>query len=130
MREHTFTTRVRYGETDRMGVVYHAHYLVYFEIGRTELLRAAGLAYRELERRGLCLAVVESRCRHLSPAHYDDVLRIETRVASLGKASVLFEYDVRAEDGRRVAEGHTRLVALDRRWRPTRLPEDVVSRLR
>lgn len=130
MREHAFVTRVRYGETDRMGVVYHAHYLVYFEIGRTELLRAAGLAYRDLERRGLCLAVVESRCRHRSPAHYDDQLRIETRVAHVGRASVRFEYAIRAEDGRLVADGHTVLLALDDRWRPTRLPEDVVSLLR
>ncbi len=129
MREHTAATRVRYGETDQMGVVYHAHYLVYFELGRTELLRSAGLDYRGLERRGIFLVVTEASCLYRSAARYDDLLRIETRVAGLGKASVRFEYALRAEDGRLVAEGRTALASLDARRRPARLPEDVAALL-
>jgi acyl-CoA thioester hydrolase len=130
MREHTVSTRVRYGETDQMGVVYHAHYLAYFELGRTEFLRAAGLAYAGLERRGIYLVVTEALCRYRSPAHYDDVLRIQTRVSGLGKASVRFEYAIRTEDGRLVADGHTELASVDARKKPSRLPEDVAGLLR
>ncbi len=129
MKGHTVTTRVRYGETDQMGVVYHAHYLQYFEMGRTELLRAAGLAYGELERRGVFLVVTEARCRYRSAARYDEVLRIETRVAGLGKASVRFAYEVRGEDGRAVADGHTELATVDARKRPRRLPGEVAALL-
>lgn len=131
MREHTVTARVRYGETDQMGVVYHARYLEYFETARTELLRAAGLAYAEMERRGIFLVVTEAACRYRSPAHYDDILRIRARVAALGKASVRFEYDIRREGhGSLVAEGHTELASVDARKRPVRLPEEVAGLLR
>jgi acyl-CoA thioester hydrolase len=130
MREHTVAVRVRYGETDQMGVVYHARYLEYFETARTELLRTAGLAYAEMERRGIFLVVTEAACRYRSPARYDDVLRVRARVAALGKASVRFEYDLRTEDdGRLVAEGHTELASVDARKRPVRLPEDVAGLL-
>ena len=129
MNEHTVTTRVRYGETDQMGVVYHAHYLAYFEMARTELLRSAGLAYSEMERRGIFLVVTEASCRYRSPARYDEVLQVRARVAGRGKASVRFEYDIRAEDGRLVAEGHTELASVDGRKRPTRLPDAVADLL-
>jgi len=130
MRELAVTTRVRYGETDQMGVVYHSNYFLYFEMGRTDLLRAAGLAYADLERRGLYLVVTEASCRYRSAARYDEILRIETRVAGLGKASVRFEYAVRAEDGRLVAEGGTDLASVDAGKKPVRLPPEVAALLR
>jgi acyl-CoA thioester hydrolase len=130
MIEHSLTVRVRYGETDQMGVVYHSNYLLYFEMGRTELMRAAGLAYRELEERGIFLVVTESACRHRAAARYDDLLRVTTRVTRLGKATIRFEYDVDGPDGKRIAEGHTELAALGRDRSPTRLPDEIANHLK
>lgn len=112
-----------------MGVVYHAHYLLYFESARTELLRAAGLPYADLEKRGLFLMVTDTSCRHVSGARYDETLRVQTRVAELGKASMRFEYRVTGEEGRLVAEGHTGLASVNGSRKPVRLPEDVTSLL-
>ncbi len=125
MIEHSLSLRVRYGETDQMGVVYHANYLLYFEMGRTELLRSAGFAYSELERRGLFLVVTESACRHRAAAHYDDLLTVTTRVSRIGKATIRFEYSVDGPDGKRLAEGHTELASVDRGKTPVRLPEEI-----
>ena len=130
MTEHTLSVRVRYGETDQMGVVYHANYLLYFEMGRTELLRTAGFAYRELEKRGVFLVVTESGCRHLAAAGYDDLLSVTTRVGRLGKATIRFEYEIRGPGGKRLAEGHTELAAVGRDRVPTRLPEEIVNVLK
>jgi acyl-CoA thioester hydrolase len=80
------TTRVRYAETDQMGVVYHSNYIIYFEIGRTEAMRSLGSAYVELERRGLVLAITEVGAKYHSPARYDDVLTIRTWLRELSKA--------------------------------------------
>jgi acyl-CoA thioester hydrolase len=130
MRRHSVVTRVRYGETDQMGVVYHANYFLYFELGRTELMRAAGFPYAELERRGVFLVVTDAGCRYRAPARYDEELRIDTRVARLGKATVRFEYEVRGAEDRLLAEGHTELAAVDRSTQePVRLPEEIVARL-
>ncbi|HYF00889.1 MAG TPA: thioesterase family protein [Planctomycetota bacterium] len=130
MKEHTSTVRVRYGETDQMGVVYHANYFLYFELGRTELLRATGLPYGELEARGVFLVVTDAGCRYRAPARYDETLEVRTRVDRLGRASVRFAYEVRGPDGRLCADGHTELAAVDSGKRPVRLPEDVAARLR
>jgi acyl-CoA thioester hydrolase len=129
VKEHALEVRVRYGETDQMGVVYHANYLLYFEMGRTELLRAAGLPYAELEKKGILLVVVEASCRYRAGARYDETLRVLTRVARVGKATVDFAYEVRGADGRLCAEGRTELAAVDSNTRPLRLPEDVVALL-
>jgi acyl-CoA thioester hydrolase len=130
MRRHSVVTRVRYGETDQMGVVYHANYFLYFELGRTELMRAAGFPYAELERRGVFLVVTDAGCRYRAPARYDEELRIDTRVARLGKATVRFEYEVRGAEDRLLAEGHTELAAVDRSTKePVRLPEEIAARL-
>ncbi len=129
MLEHTWSIRVRYGETDQMGVVYHAHYFHYFEAARTELLRAAGLPYARLEKRGIFLVVTDTACRYRSHAVYDESLRIVTRVTRLRKATVRFQYAVHGEDGRLVAEGHTDLAAVDESKKPVRLPEDVAALL-
>lgn len=101
--------RVRYAETDKMGVVYHANYLVWFEIGRTEYCRERGFAYREMEENDdSFLVVVESYCRYKAPAHYDDELMIRTRITELRRRSLRFGYEVvRVSDGKIIAEGET-----------------------
>ena len=129
MPEHSETIRVRYGETDQMGVVYHSNYLHYFEVARTELLRTAGVAYSDLEKQGIFLVVTEAACRYRAPALYDELLRITARVSQLGKARVRFDYEVRNPAGRLLTEGHTELASVDRDKNPVRLPEDVVRRL-
>ena len=129
MKEHTQTVRAHYGQTDQMGVVYHANYLHFFEVGRTELMRAAGSPYVELERRGLFLMVTEVFCKYRSAARYDEPLRLETRVVRVAHASVRFEYTMRGEDGRLVAEGNTELACVDGKQKLQRLPADIVARL-
>src|SRR4028119_1067795 len=106
---HETTVRVRYAETDRMGVVYHANYLVWFDIGRTEFCRARGFAYRDMEENAdAFLVVAESYCRYKAPAFYDDELVVRTHITELRRRSVRFGYEIlRASDGRILAEGAT-----------------------
>jgi acyl-CoA thioester hydrolase len=109
-----------------MGVAHHASFLHWFELGRTELLRAAGRSYREIEEGGLLLPVVEAQARYHSPAEYDDELVVETRVQDLRRVQVGFSYRIsRAGDGLLLASGSTRHAVLDEHNRPSRLPEDV-----
>lgn len=118
--------RVRYVETDQMGVVYHSHYLVYFEMGRTEMMRNAGIAYTELEARGFVLAVIETSCRHKASARYDDLLTVRTWLREVTKTRLRFEYAVmRGADI--LTTGHTVLAFLSRAdgMRPVRAPEDA-----
>ena len=96
---HRTTYRVIYGDTDTMGVVYHANYLRWFEIGRTELFRHLGLPYREIEARGLMLPVSEVLCKYHTPARYDDVLVIEARLNSQFRAGMQFDYTITNQDG-------------------------------
>lgn len=110
-----------------MGVVYHGKYFEYFEVGRTEWLRARGTAYRDLEARGFGLAVVEAAARYRAPARYDDVVVVRTRCTSLGRASVEFAYEVRREDGTLLVEGETRLASVGPDGRPRRLPDEVAA---
>lgn len=116
--------RPRYGEVDRMGIVYHAHYLVYFDQGRTEFLRALGLPYAEIEERGFKLVVVDAGVRYLSPARYDEDLQLEVRLEEVRPASVLFRYELRRGETR-LAAGHTRLGCVDDSSGPTPLPADL-----
>jgi acyl-CoA thioester hydrolase len=130
VREHATTTRVRYGEVDSMGVAYHGSYLPWFEMGRTELMRDAGLPYADLERRGFLLVVTEAHLEFRSSAAYDEPITIRTRVSEIGKASIRFDYVVAGADGAVRCEGYTRLACLQRDGRRLRrLPEDIVSRL-
>ena len=118
--------RVRYAETDRMGVVYYANYLVWFEVGRTEWLRDTGWNYREMERDGVSLPVIEAHCEYRQPARYDDDIEIRTRAALLTPVRLRFDYEaIRAGDGALVAAGHTIHAALDTSGRPCRLPARV-----
>jgi acyl-CoA thioester hydrolase len=122
--------RVRYAETDRMGVVYYANYLVWFEVGRTEWLRDAGWSYREMETGGVALPVIEAHCEYRQPARYDDEIEILTRATLLTPVRIRFDYDaVRRADGLRVAAGYTVHAALDLSGRPRRLPERVRAML-
>ncbi|MGH7508540.1 MAG: acyl-CoA thioesterase [Gemmatimonadales bacterium] len=118
--------RVNYSETDQMGVVYHARYLVWLDIARTEHLRRSGMSYRDLESAGLRLAVSEVAIRYRQPARYDDSIRIRCWVREVASRRVDFGYAVEhAEDGRLLATATTRLLALDRSMTLTRLPERV-----
>ena len=131
LREGLTTVRVRYPEVDRMNVVYHAHYLVWFEIGRTELLRELGCSYASLEEaQGLYLPLREVGARYLAPARYDDRLRVHTRLMSVGGASVRFEYRIcREQDERSIVTGFTEHAAVDPNGRPQRLPSELRGRL-
>jgi len=123
--------RVRYAETDQMGIAYHGNYFAWFEVGRTDLLRGLGLTYRELEADGLRLPVIETRARFLRPALYDDVLDVRTRLAQLGGARLCFEYEVHREDSEApLATGATVHAAVDRDGKPRRLPRQIRSLLR
>jgi acyl-CoA thioester hydrolase len=118
--------RVRYAETDKMGVVYYANYFVWFEVGRTDLLRHAGMTYRDMESEGLTLPVIEASCGYRLPARYDDDLEIRTEARMLSPVRVRFDYEVaRAEDEVVLAEGHTVHAALDAGGKPRRLPDRV-----
>jgi acyl-CoA thioester hydrolase len=123
--------RVNYSETDQMGVVYHARYLVWLDIARTEHLRLAGMSYRELEEAGLRLAVSEVSVRYRRPARYDDPVRVRCWVRDLASRRIDFGYAVEhAGDGRLLATAFTSLLALDHDMRLTRLPEAVSRAMR
>lgn len=122
--------RVRYAESDQMGVAYHGHFFTWFEVGRTDLLRDQGLTYRELEGRGLHLPVIDAQARFLRPAHYDDLLEVHTEVAALSRVKVTFLYQVRRGDTERpLATGSTSHAAVDRQGRVRRFPEDLHRKL-
>ena len=118
--------RVRYAETDKMGVVYHANYLIWFEVGRTDWLRQAGWTYREMEAAGVSLPVIEAHCEYRLPAKYDDEIAIDARAVPLTPVRLRFEYRLsRVADGALLAEGYTVHAAIDQAGRPCRLPEAV-----
>ncbi len=123
------TYRVIYGDTDTGGVMYYGNYLRLFEIGRTELLRAHGLTYREIEEHeGLILPVVEAHVRYKAPARYDDLLTIETRLTEVKPHRVRFDYEVKRE-GRLLVQGYTVHVPVNREGRLSRFPERLLRNL-
>ena len=117
--------RVRYAETDQMGVVYHSNYVIWLEVGRVEMLRQLGFTYREMERQdALNLAVVEARCRFKAPAMYDDMVRIRTRLVNVRDSLLHFSYEIlRDEDGLLLAEGETIHLVVDNDFKRIPLPE-------
>ncbi len=118
--------RVRYAETDQMGVVYHANFFIWFEVARTDLLRGAGWTYREMEAEGLSLPVIEAHCSYKQPARYDDELEIRTVGELMSPVRVAFSYEiVRPADGQSLATGRTVHATIDRDGRPSRLPDRV-----
>ena len=125
MKTHETRVRVRYAETDQMGVVYYANYLVWMEVGRVELCKACGFNYRDMERDDeIFLAVAEANCRYSFPARFDDELIVHTWIAEAKPRVVRFAYEIKlAEDGRKLAEGYTVHVFTNRAMKPTRVPE-------
>ncbi|HEY6108117.1 MAG TPA: thioesterase family protein [Gemmatimonadales bacterium] len=122
--------RVNYSETDQMGFVYHANYLVWLDMARTEHLRRTGVTYKEMEQEGVFLAVTEAHIRYRQPARYDDLVRIRCWVRDLASRRAIFGYAVeRAETGELLATAETALIALDRRHSLTRIPAHVMERL-
>lgn len=125
-RTHVLTLRVRYAETDQMGVVYHANYLVWCEVGRTEYVRAAGMSYREMEAAGVGLAVIDASLRFHGAATYDDEVQVETRLTDVRSRMVTFEYVIsNAISGARLVTASTRLASVNRAGVPIALPRDL-----
>ena len=127
---HDAMVRVRYAETDQMGVVYHGNYFVWYEIGRVELMRALGFEYKLMEREDDChIVVVDAHCRYLKPAKYDDVLRIRTRIAETMNRMIRYTYEVfRDDDNQLLATGETKHVICGSNGRPKLLPEKYRAR--
>lgn len=122
--------RVRYAETDAMGVVHHTAYFVWFEVGRTEYTRAVGLPYRDVEEGGVRLVVVEACCRFHQPARYDDLVEVKTTVREVTKAKLTFGYEVRLKgDSTLLVTGHTVHAATDLNGKVRRMPEQVRAAL-
>jgi acyl-CoA thioester hydrolase len=119
--QHETTIRVRYAETDRMGLLHHANFLVYFEQGRTELLRERGVSYRDIEDSGYYLVVIDIGCKFKRPARYDDLLVLRTIVERVTHVKIVHRYEV-YRDGELLAVGHSTLACVDRDGRPQPLP--------
>ena len=117
--------RVRYAETDQMGVVYHSNHFVWFEVGRVEFFRQLGFSYKDMEQQYGChIAVVDARCRYKAPARYDDEVVVRTQLKNARESMVHFGYElVRAADGLLLAEGETMHVVIDREMKKTPIPE-------
>lgn len=117
--------RVRYAETDQMGVVYHANHFIWFEVGRVELLRQLGFSYKDMETTDDCfIAVVDARCRYRAPVHYDDEVVVRTYLKHVREKVIHFGYQlVRAEGGQLLAEGETTHVVANAQMKPRKLPE-------
>ena len=120
--EHEIEIRVRYQETDAMGVLHHANYFTYFEMGRTELLRANGHDYRRVEEDGIFMVIVDVGCRYRRPARYDDVLRLKTRLKRATAAKIEHDYEL-YRGGELLAEGRSVLACVDREGRLQRVPD-------
>ena len=121
--------RVRYAETDQMGVVYHSNYFIWFEVGRVDLLRQLGFTYREMEQDDGCyIAVVDARCRFKAPARYDDEIIIRTHLKNVRESLIHFGYEaVRESDGTLLAEGETTHIVTDSDMRKRELPSKYVA---
>ena len=130
MNKNETVIRVRYGETDQMGVVYHANYAVYFEVGRTEWLRQYGITYKSMEDSGIMLPVISLQINYKNSVRYDDLIKVKTTLKQLPKASIEFDYELINENGELLATGNTILAFIDReRKRPTRCPQYLLDKL-
>jgi acyl-CoA thioester hydrolase len=123
---HDVEFRVRYAETDQMGVVYHTNYLVWCEVGRTDFIRARGMSYADMERSGVGLAISELTARFHAAARYDDAVRVRTTLAEVRSRGITFDYLITdVATGRRLVTARTALVSIDSAGRPTALPASV-----
>lgn len=129
MREKFYSTvRVRYGETDQMGYCYYGNFAQYLELGRVEALRSLGIRYKDLETEGIMLPVVDLQIKYISPAKYDDLLTIETRIEEIKGSRICFEYKIYNESNKEVIQAQTSLVFVAKRnMRPIKVPEFILK---
>lgn len=130
MIENTTRIRVRYADTDQMGFAYYANYLVWFEVGRTEMLRASGLPYAELEKAGVALPVLEAHCKYRKSARYDQMLRVVSRLKEMPRASLRIDYEIFDEADQLLAEGYTTHTFINGEGRPVRPPQIFTAKMR
>lgn len=132
MLTHKTTIRVRYGDTDKMGFVYHANYFRWFEVGRSEMFRFMGIPYKSIESKGIFLPLSEMHCKFNAPSQYDDILLIETSIDTRYKAGMKFDYKIFNEDGKkRLANGYTKHACMDNNGRVVRPPKflmDIIAK--
>jgi acyl-CoA thioester hydrolase len=120
--------RVRYAETDRMGIAHHASHIVWFEVARSEFFRNLGLPFSELEKRGTSVVVVETLCRYKNPAHYDDLLVFNTSITKVRHCTLEFEYlVVRDSDKKTICEGKTKLCSIGRDGKPCSMDPELLA---
>ena len=126
-KEFSLEVRVRYADTDQMGVVYYANYFVWFEIARTEFLRSLGITYRNIEKeKQLALPAVEAFCRYKAPARYDDIILIKIRVSEMKNTSLKFDYKIfNKESGKLLAIAYTTHVFIDKERKPVKIPPQI-----
>jgi len=130
MNFYDFDVRIAYADTDRMGVVYYANYLVLFERGRTEFLRSLGFRYRDMEeQQKLYMVAVESHIEYYAPAHYDDLIKVRTFVSELGAAHIIFGSEIYDEQSHLIAKGRVKLALVNTRWKPVRFPKELRTKL-
>lgn len=124
--------RVRYAETDQMGVVYHSNHLIWFEVGRVELMRQMGFSYRDIERdEGCFIAVAEAKCRYKAPVYYDEEIIVKTRLKTVRSSVIVFSYELtRASTGALLAEGETTHIVTDSKMKVAALPDKYLSAFR
>lgn len=116
--------RVSYRDTDKMGVVYYANYFVFFEMGRTELMRQIGFTYDEMEKQGLYFPVINAQCNYHAPAHYDDLITVETTISELKNVTVTFSYKIKCDD-KVLVTGSTKHPLVNYAFKPTRIPQNL-----
>jgi acyl-CoA thioester hydrolase len=122
--------RVRYAETDQMGVVYHSNHFIWFEVGRVELLRQLGFSYKEMEREDDCF-IVDASCRYRAPVHYDDEVVVRTYIKHVREKMIHFGYELRSEgSGKLLAEGETTHIVANSKMKPRALPEKYMKAFR
>ncbi|MDB9823310.1 acyl-CoA thioesterase [Deltaproteobacteria bacterium] len=124
---HITNVRVRYKDTDRMGVVYYGNYLTYFEIGRSEFMREIGFPYSELESRGDSLVVTEAALKYHSNVGYDSLVKVKTAITYLRKVRLRFDYEIVSEENRRLVTGHTVHACINSGLKPVRIPTDMIK---
>jgi len=130
MKCNEINVRVRYQETDQMGIVYYSNYFVYFEMGRIEFLRSVGISYAELEKENVFLAVADAHCKYRSPAVFDDLLVIKTCISMMKLARIEFSYEIRrVNEEALIAEGSTLLACLGANKKPMAIPEKISDAL-
>ncbi len=130
LKKNEYKLRVRYGETDQMGVVYYGNYAQYFEVGRTEWLRDFGITYKQMEADGFLLPVISLKVKYVKSARYDDVLTVKTSLVKIPSVTIEFNYEIYNEAGEILVEGNTVLAFIDvNRNRPTRCPSYLLDEL-